>query len=251
VTTNVFDKAKNVLASDSRWSYELKSDGSPAPIAVAYVDDTGYDKIAYDIDTGYLFAGDGLLIDKWRTWALSDIQVMLQRPPVTDGFAICMTDLETGDVIYEHGQQVIDTYCRMAGTGYRGAYECWVKNGDAKKAVVSAAKKDYFSGGEVKFLNGFDRKNNLSFASSFSSIKDQFLVKGMVMYTTPFQSPIPLEQAAAKDTRIADLIQNVKMGALSAGAPSGYDPVVWTPSDVARLDEALENRAKRRAARAN
>ena len=38
----------------------------------------------------------------------------------------------------------------------------------------------------------------------------------------------------------------IKVGQLSAEAPSGYDPVVWTPADELRLDSALAKRAAHR-----
>ncbi len=64
------------------------------------------------------------------------------------------------------------------------------------------------------------------------------------------QTAIPIGQAAQQDPRIKDLVERVKVGAVSATALSGFDPVVWTPADHARLDQALEDRAKRRALKA-
>ncbi len=47
MTTNIFDKARNVLASDSRWSFQLReghfSHGSDRNV-IPCVDNTGYDK---------------------------------------------------------------------------------------------------------------------------------------------------------------------------------------------------------------
>lgn len=247
MTTNVFCKKKNILASDSRWSFKPINDRVAATFAVAYIDNTGYDKIVYDGDTGFIFAGSIDVIDKWRDWVISPLQQSLKRPDVADDFSICMTDLDTGDILYEHGQKVSGEFCRMAGTGAKAAYECWDVNGDAKTAVISATKADVFSGGEVKYLEGGNRKNNLNFTVSKLFIKEQFLKKGMVMYTATNQAPIPLEQAKS-DPRIQQLVSAIEKDTISAEAPSGFDPVVWTPADENRLDAALATRAAKRAA---
>jgi hypothetical protein len=247
MTTNVFCKKNNVLASDSRWSYRV-DDRVSVTRAVAYIDNTGYDKMALDIDTGYMFAGPLEVIAKWREWALSPNQQILPRPAVAMDFAVCMTDLESGEIFMEHGQKVSDTFCRMAGTGAKPAYECWAVNYDARRAVVSASKTDVFSGGDVKFLMECGTSHNLDFSIPVTSIRDAFLKRGMVMYTAD-RNPIPVQEAAQNDPRIKSLLDGVQKGQISAEAPSGLDPVVWTPADEKRLDEALAARAARRAAR--
>lgn len=248
MTTNIFCKGNNTLASDSRWSF-LVRDGERlvSTTAIGYIDNTGYDKIVYDEDTGFVFAGNGPLIDQWRQWVLNG-NVLTPRPPVATDFAVCMTDLENSNIIFDHGQKVRHDDCRTAGTGAHPAYDCWNVNKDAKRAVISASAVDPMSGGEVKYLVGSSRQHNLDFSTSFDSIAEQFLQKGMVMYMNS-QIPIPLDKAAVNDPRIEHLRNNVAKGAITAVAPSGYDPVVWTPSDEARLDAALAERAARRQAR--
>lgn len=247
MTTNVFCKKNNVLASDSRWSFKLRENGQV--FAVAYVDDTGYDKIVYDEDTGYIFAGPGDVIERWRQWAMSPNQPVLKRPAVADDFAICMTDLETGEILMEHGQKVSDADCRTAGTGAKPAYDCWTVNKDARRAVQSATKHDHLSGGTVKFLIGANRSNNLDLTIPVGAVNECFLTKGMVMYVNSHQQPVPVAQAASSDPRIADVLKKAASGEVSAEAPSGYDPVVWTPTDEARLDSAIDARNARRAQR--
>lgn len=248
MTTNVFCKKNNVLASDSRWSYRPLDDGVAVTRAIAFVDNAGYDKMAFDIDTGYMFAGPLDVIAKWREWALSPNQQIMPRPAVAPDFAVCMTDLTSGDIFMEHGQKVSDTFCRMAGTGAKHAYECWAVNQDAMRAVESAAKADVFSGGNVKFLMDGGRSHNLDFSVPVGAIRDEFLKRGMVMYIDE-RKAIPVHEAAKNDPRIGNLLDAVIKGQLSAEAPSGLDPVVWTPSDEKRLDDALAARAARRAAR--
>ncbi len=248
MTTNVFCRKSNVLASDSRWSYKIIDEFAiPSARAVAYVDDTGFDKIAFDEDTGFLFAGPGDVIERWRQWVEAKSPVM-KRPDVAPNFAVCMTDLDSVEILFEHGQKVQDEHCRTAGTGAKPAYDCWVVNADAQRAVTSAIGRDLLSGGSVKFLNGTDRTHNVNPTVDFASVATAFLAKGMVMYpATP--KAVPLEQAAKEDPRIAQLVAQVKGNQLSAEAPSGYDPVVWTPADEARLDEALAKRAAKRASK--
>ncbi len=248
MTTNVFCKKSNVLASDSRWSYRI-DDRLHTTLAVAYVDDTGYDKIAFDQDTGYIFAGPGPVIDRWRTWVLSPAQMLEKRPAVATDFSVCMVDSESGEILMEHGQKVRDEHCRTAGTGAKPAYDCWMVNSDAQRAVATAMTQDWWSGGQVKFLSG-SRKHNLNLTADFASIAQTFLAKGMVMYpASSSKRSVPLAQAANDDPRIQNLVDKVKSGQLSAEAPSGHDPVIWTPTDEARLDEALAKRAERRRAK--
>jgi len=256
MTTNVFDKARNVLASDSRWSFQLR-DGhfshSPDRNVIPCVDNTGYDKITFDEDSGYLFAGDGQVIEQWKRWVAAPLQCVLPRPPTAQGFAVCITDLKTGEIRFEHGQRISDTDSRFAGTGSEPAYECWKVNRDAERSIVSACSLDVYSGGQVKFLHGRETiHHNLQTATPFSAINALFLTQGMVIYMNENQgqTAIPIDRAAQQDPRIKDLVERVKVGAVSATAPSGFDPVVWTPADHARLDQALEDRAKKRALKA-
>jgi hypothetical protein len=250
MTTNVFCKKSNVLASDSRWSFKITDQIGDTEIrstaAIAYVDDTGYDKICYDRDTGYIFAGPGLVIESWKNWVASPDQDSIKRPAVALDFSMCMVDLESSEIIDEHGQKVRDTNCRMAGTGAKHAYSCWAVNQNAELAVKSAIKSDFFSGGEVKTLHGSNiSKSRISLSLDFSLINQQFLQRGKVMYASN-QHTIPLSQAAMNDPRIQSLVNRVASGQSYAEAPSGYDSVVWTPADEQRLDAALEKRAEKR-----
>ena len=144
----------------------------------------------------------------------------------------------TGEVAMEHGQRIVGSEFRFAGTGAEHAYECWTSNKNPKLAVVSAQSKDPFSGGAVKFFNRNDGGNNLGNGVEFSSVAELFLQKGMVMYTGN-NLALTVGEAARKDPRIAELVKEVENGGLAAEAPSGLDPVVWTKDDEARLDAAL------------
>ncbi len=196
MTTNIFDKARNVLSSDSRWSFQLReghfSHGSDRNV-IPCVDNTGYDKKSA-IPT-------------------PDLRGQDQNPLMNVGKS----------------------------------------TGMPRRSIVSACALDVYSGGEVKFLQGRETlRHNLQTDTPFSAINALFLTQGMVIYMNQNQgqTAIPIGQAAQQDPRIKDLVERVKVGAVSATAPSGFDPVVWTPADHARLDQALEDRAKRRALKA-
>jgi hypothetical protein len=105
-----------------------------------------------------------------------------------------------------------------------------------------------FSGGKVKYLMDRGGTHNLDFSTPATSIRDEFLKRGMVMYIAD-RKPVPVDEAAQNDPRIKGLLERVQKGQIQAEAPNGLDPVVWTPSDEKRLDDALAARAARRAAR--
>ena len=68
------------------------------------------------------------------------------------------------------------------------------------------------------------------------------------MYTSSGTKATPILEAAKEDPRVQELVEAVRKGQISAEAPSGYDPVVWTPADEARLDAALAKRSEKRRA---
>jgi hypothetical protein len=236
MTTNVYDYAAKQLASDSRWSFSLKDGGFL--YAVVYVDNTGFEKIEYQPDYSYLFAGRSDLIDEWKKWARSPNKILIPRPPVIDDFALCIIHSETGEIKFEHGQKIVGSDHRFAGTGAHPAYYCWLKNKCSQKAVESASSVDIFSGGEVKYLSLEQKQHNLNQITSHESINEITLRKGMVM-SLPVTQPVPLHEAAEKDPRVKDFTTKIANGEVSAEAPSGRDKIVWTDSDVKRLDDAL------------
>lgn len=237
MTTNVYDLAAGLIASDSRWSYRI-TDGFNATTAVVYSDDTGFEKIEDDGIYAFVFAGNSKLIDDWKQWIRSPQKTVLPHPGVIDDFAICMIDLATKAVRFEHGQKIGDSDYRFAGTGAFPAYTCWSKNKDAKLAVTSAQSDDVFSGGDVKFFEVNDHTHNLNKGGLFSAINSAILNKGMVMYLSAAK-PVTIQEAASNDPRIKELVNKIAGGNVSAEAPSGLDKIVWTQGDIKRLDDAL------------
>lgn len=65
---------------------------------------------------------------------------------------------------------------------------------------------------------------------------DVAMKRGMVMYP---EREMPLQEAALSDPFVKDAMGKVAKGDLAAQAPTGKDKIVWTDSDVQRLDEAL------------
>jgi hypothetical protein len=240
MTTNVFDKSAAVLASDTRWSYRLVQDGPiKSTVALLYVDDTGFEKIEFQPDYSYIFAGPSDLIDRWKKWINSPTRSVVPSPGYANDFALCIIDMSTGDVFDEHGQRIRDAMYRFAGTGAEPAHNCWKQFKDPRKAVRSATDGDIYSGGEVKYLNLTDSTNNLDTSGTIESIKQSTLKRGMVMYTSGNNAPMPIDEAAANDPRIKDLVTKIAKGEAIAEAPCGLDTVVWTDTDVSRLNASL------------
>lgn len=241
MTTNVYDKAAGVLASDTRWSYRLVQDGPIcSTVALLYVDDTGFEKIEYQPDYSYIFAGPSDLIDRWKMWINSPNRAVEAPPGVANDFALCIIEMATGEVFEEHGQRIRDDLYRFAGTGAEPAHNCWKKSKDPRKAVRSATDGDIFSGGEVKYLNLKDSSNNLDASGTYELIKQHTLKRGMVMYTSGNNAPVSIDEAAARDPRIKELVAKIAKGDAVAEAPCGLDTVVWTDSDVKRLNSSLQ-----------
>lgn len=241
MTTNVYDKNAGLLTSDSRWSFKLISDGAvKSTIALLYVDDTDFDKIEPQPDYSYIFAGPSDLISRWKTWINSPTRNVEQHPGFANDFALCIIETATGEVMDEHGQRIKDNHYRFAGTGATAAHSCWMSNKCAKRAVDSAKVRDYFSGGTVKYLRLSDQDHNLNVSGKIESINKRTLQKGMVMYISGNQGAIPIDQASANDPRIKELADKIAKGDVSAEAPCGLDTVVWTESDVQRLDSTLK-----------
>jgi hypothetical protein len=239
MTTNVFDVQATIVASDSRWSFTLKSGDHLH--AIVYADDTGFDKLVVAEGVCAHFAGLSTLIHDWKEWIASPNKVVLNRPPVIEDFAMCIINSKTGNLIFEHGQKITDEKYRFAGTGAKFAYDCWKTNKSALKCVASASLADNYSGGEVKYFNVTDQSHNVSEGSDYSLINKAIFEKGTVMYPVYEGKKISIEEAASADPKVKQLMQQIASGEAKAQAPSGRDPVVWTETDVRRLDQSLND----------
>lgn len=235
MTTNVFDKEAGVLATDSRWSYSLPG------VANIYVDNVEFEKIASDGILAFMFAGDSLKINEWKSWINSPNKVVMNQPkPVEHGFSICMVDVKMQEIVLEKYQEIKRDGARFAGTGAIAANRCWEENRDPKKAVESAIVEDCFSGGEVKYLDLLRGTNNLCKKDEFSSIKSGVQTRGYVMYfQNQNQNHIPVAEAANADERISQTIAKIAKGDVGMTAPSPAAESQWSDQDREDLTNAL------------
>jgi hypothetical protein len=240
MTTNVVDGRQQALASDSRWSFMIEGIGYDRKHAFVYVDDTQFDKIELAGDDALIFAGPASLIAEWKAWARFPVRGLMNRPGLVTDFSICMIDVPSKTVFFEHGQKITGTDHRFAGTGAKGAYDCWSVNYDAQRAVKSAYTLDVFSGGAVRFLDLNARAHNLGNEVDPGTINKAALHSGVVMYTN--HKEVPIQEAMKDDPIVRKAVDKIANGSVSAQAPAGKDPVVWTDADVARLDAALKKR---------
>lgn len=234
MTTNVFDKASAILASDSRWSYELQY-----PF-ILFVDDTGYDKVVTRPTIAVVFAGRSDLIEQWKCWVSADQLNMAMIPIVPvdkDGqplVAICIVQKPCATVRYDIGGSLYAEESRFAGSGASYAFSCWTENRCATTAVESAKKSDCFSGGTVTYLNLKDDSNNLSsLGMPYETIKTETVKRGIIMNRIT-KATIPLSSLPNIDR--ADIERSLASGDLVASAPIGYDRTkAWTDQDYAQL----------------
>ena len=220
-----------MAATDSRWSLSLGH-------AVLYIDDTSFEKIAHDGKLVFIFAGNSARIRDWKAWIANPQSTVSVRPPVDD-IAICIIELASATVVFEHDQHIMVDDGRFAGTGAWPAYTCWNVNRDALKAVESAKLADRFSGGNVKFFNLSTGEKNLNEPDDFDSIKNELLTRGMVMY---FQNPahVPVKEAAANDKVVDVALDQIAKGQQSLTAPCPAAANQWTEDEKSRLDSVLE-----------
>jgi hypothetical protein len=234
MTTNVFDCANAVVASDSRWSI-------PLGFAIAYVDDVDFDKIVVGKNDGliYMFAGNSAVISEWKNWISSDAKIVQNRP-TTNSIAICLIDKEKKTIVFCRGEGIDHDGSRFAGTGATFAFACWSNNKQAVRAVKTAIFADIQSGGEVKYFEIASESHNLSAAHDFHGITKKLIERGFIMYlNNGTQQSVPIKEAASNDPRIKEMIGKVEAGGLvpSAPCPSMFNE--WTEAEEKELDSVL------------
>lgn len=239
MTTNVVDNVSRILASDSRWSQRWGN-------YILYVDDVGFDKIEIMDSSAFVFAGKGSQIQNWKNWIRSDPKNLDKRPSVED-ISICIIDRQNKSVAFHKGQNIAREDGLFAGSGSQFAYPCWLMNRNAVRSVNTAARFDPATGGEVKYFNleTGDHNLNYPYGSAVTDIKfvDQAIIdRGMVMKITINEAaspPFKLKGACASNDELAEVVQKLKSGELSADAPCDGANSVWTDQEVANLDLAL------------
>ncbi len=240
MTTNVICRMQKMLASDSRWSFALPG----SPNLLAYVDDTGFDKLAIRGDHAMVFAGDGLLVEKWKQWFTQleldfehlppverEIEGLLEPEPVL----ISLIRTSSCEILYEtedflaHGESAT-----FAGSGASFAMNCYAENGCCKTAVATAGKHDPATGGETKFIDLSTRQHNLSrISASLREATQAFMERGIVMDIT-----------TKEKTAFRDLIGTssaIDVGDAGLSAPIGKSGHRWTEHEKGKLFAALQD----------
>ena len=234
MTTNVYDQAPGILASDSRWSN--RADGY-----LFYVDDVGYEKIVNDTQLAALFAGTLEYIDLWKSWFISGREG--NPPRVSKNLSVCLIDMATGVVRLDRGDKIASSCktARFAGTGAPHAFDCWVVNNDPLKAVATAAYFDRRSGGTIRHLNRRTGQNNLNNVATLEQLMRNFQTKGEVIMLNAGQTQKPIAiSEAVNDPAVRDAFAKVESsGAGGLSAPFMGMGKEWTAEEEAQLYAVL------------
>lgn len=244
MTTNVFDGAVKVVATDSRWSWIY------GPYVV-YCDDTGFHKIQVLDDLVIMFAGRGDLIQSWRDYLATKPRILANQPAATKEVSICMFDAKTGEYVKSAGgvHRIVEN-SRFAGTGGEHACGCWVVNRNAIRAVETAKTIDPLSGGEVKFVDIVGNDDNLKHAfmvyqtPTIDVVSKALDSRGFVMKindSTNLGTPVPFKVAAANDTALNDFKVQAASGQLPPSAPFEGMDREWSTVEKQEMNDALRS----------
>ncbi|NAT16735.1 hypothetical protein CU666_16835 [Pseudomonas syringae pv. actinidifoliorum] len=243
MTTNVICRIQKVLASDSRWSTDPLAD---QPTCIAFVDNTGFDKLAVSSLYALVFAGDGELIARWKTWFLAPALNFASVPPVhrlipdtnkLRSIVISLVKNSTAEVIFASGDFMAHREdARFAGSGAQFAKSCYAVNSCAKIAVNTAGASDPATGGETKFVELSTGKNNLSvMQATLFDMKNALEQRGFIMDTiTKAVTPISEWMPEAVGARRA-----LASAVASVSAPTGLPTRCWTDEEQSDLIRAL------------
>lgn len=244
MTTNVICRTQKILASDSRWSTDPLAD---YPDCIAFVDDTGFDKLAVSRLYALVFAGDGELIARWKSWFLAPTLNFLNAPPVhrlipdtnkLHSIVISLVKNSTGEVVFASGSFMAHREsARFAGSGAQFAKDCYAVNSCAKTAVATAGVSDPATGGETKFVELDTGKNNLTvMQTTLFDMKNALEQRGYIMdIGTMKVTPISEWQPSAGGTR-----QAIANAVASVSAPTGLPTRCWSDQEQNELMRALQ-----------
>lgn len=240
MTTNVHDIKKKVLAVDSRWSVEINDGG---PQALLFVDDINYQKIICTDKYVAMFAGYASLINEWKV-AISIASYAGNydfKSLGTKGIAILILDIHTGKTEITIKHKMLGDEASFAGTGSDEAMKSWPSCKDAIKVVEMAKIKDYRTGGQVRTYDYGNNVSSLGPDGAYSAYCQEFIRKGMVMYTGKPSEAIPVATASASDRRIHDAANSVANGQLQTSAPFDGMEEDLTQAEKDALFSSLDN----------
>lgn len=236
MTTNVFDQASRMMATDSRWSMTFGSH------RLVYVDDVRFDKIERYKEYAFMFAGNGMVIQRWKDWIRGT--PVLQTMPTPDGIAVCVVHTPDARVMSAENQQIIRDGGWFAGSGSRYAYVCWAKNKDPHRCIESAKQVDPCTGGEVKYLDMAAGGHNLCPPVKELTINDVLQAierRGMIMDISSEKGNAPphkLSDIAANDADLQDLSARIAAGE-GPEAPCDGMYNKWTDDQKSKLQGVL------------
>ncbi|WP_457443808.1 hypothetical protein [Roseateles sp. P5_E4] len=233
MTTNVFCEHGRMLASDSRWSVLSANN------LLFFVDDTGFDKIEVLTQWAFVFAGEGMGIQRWKDWIRS-APTSAAAMPAVDGVAVCIVDTATNTVRFALKQEIVRDGGYFAGSGALPAYLCWSTNKDARRAVDSAKGADRCTGGEVKYFDCVLKNHNLSNAVvTIAEVNEVLLTRGYVMDLNKGTPPVKLAEFAANESHVNDIKAKIASGEVSVQAPCDQMYNRWTEEETAELQSVL------------
>lgn len=248
MTTNVICRTTKLLTSDSRWSIE-RFDGQAN--LVAYVDDTGFDKLAVSSKFAMVFAGNAHLIELWKGWFLKPALDFKNPPPVVTlpkgaaepvSVTIGIVEKASANVIFAAGMFMSHgELARFSGSGAQFAKDCYAVNRCGRTAVGSAAKRDHFTGGETKFVELETGKMNLSIMpGTCQDMINALHQRGFVMDTkAKTVTAISDWKSPSSDAQRA-----ISAGIDTLSAPTGLPPHQWSQQEQSDLFAALRHVAE-------
>lgn len=235
MTTNVYDLGFGLLTTDSRWSLQ---DGH----IIAYVDDTGYDKLVYDNQLAILFAGDLCKIEEWKSWFKAG---RIDNPPTdTTGISMIICNVINGDKVFNsdylleshEGNKLVALY---GGSGSSYAKDCWEVNKCAATAVNTAMSYDVKSGGKVVFFNRVDFDNNIDNSTDINDIRNIFIERGMMINTNTLERVSIKDAANDTNDAFKNMANRVISGNVELSAPFPGMTQPWTNEKKEELKQAL------------
>ncbi|MGC0858434.1 hypothetical protein WKG86_05430 [Pantoea agglomerans] len=243
MTTTVYDRVNHLVASDSRWSFDLSKRGYDGH--VLYIDDTGFGKIADRNDFVLTLAGDGFLIEQWKIWWSGDLSK--QEPPVVlpTGQSVCLHIVKktTNEVVFDKGDKLVvkcqdtnDLKAVFSGSGSGSAAQNWMHSHCARTAIDSAKTVDPYSGGTVRFIDFLSSKADLeNTVHAISEVNQALLQRGLIMDTKNPQSP----HVSISAQEVADVRQMLVNGSITPCAPIGRPTQDWDEKSRTKLAEAI------------
>ncbi len=246
MTTTVYDVEQRVVSSDSRWSIDLTPLGSPG--CIAYVDDTGFDKVAERATHILSLAGSSELIGMWKQWWAGDVLTEPQPPVELPGdrkVVLSIINKSTSTVDFDCGPklaQVCSDTAKMiavfAGSGSQHAAASWGTSRCPREAVSFAALNDPYTGGEYRFINFASYEHNLGpVVYDVDVIHRELVDRGYIMNIAD-RKPIKLKDLVDAQRIEAAIIAREIVAQAPVSAQNNFE---WTDERKARLDGVIDS----------